>query len=162
MKVIKNCCYGGFGISLYAALKLLKKKGTGIYAYAPDSDNPGKYRRLRPKNTKSSEKNWYDEDIIYSKVYYGEELVERSSLDNGLKVQTDEMTKLLGNPDALRFDKDLISLLEKHGSKKISDAYAKLEIEAIKKGVNFKVLVRDGKDFIETSLSDSPTYYAYE
>lgn len=165
MKVLYNESNCGFSISLFAVLKLIKKKKLYISVYRPyqgvgeDGSLKDCYERIEMHDT-------YDIDDWSNMIfleYISDDIVKKSYLDNSSdKLSHDEIHDLFLDPNHLRFDKKLIKLVEKYGSEAISGKSAKLAIAVIPEGSNFKITEHDGCEHIEQFHCDEPYYYAYK
>lgn len=167
MKVLYNACYGGFGISLFAVLKLIKKKKLCISAYRPCQDNIAEndnslkepYKRIKARDVLDID---YWGDIKFVR-YATDDIVDKSYFnDNPDVLSYTDVHDLFINPDSLRFDKKLIKLVEKYGSDKISASGARLEIKTVPAEHNFCIEENDGYEDITIMYYDAPYYYAYE
>lgn len=165
MKILYNESNGCFSISLFAVLKLIKKKELYISVYRP-YHGVGENGSLKDCYERIEAHNAYDvddwSDMIFAEYIY-DGIVEKSYLDDSPdKLSHDEIHDLFLDPNHLRFDKTLIRLVEKHGSETISGKGAKLAIAVIPEGSNFKITEHDGCEHIEQFRCDEPYYYAYE
>lgn len=163
MEVLYNSNYGGFHISLFAVLKLIKKKKRYIDVYRTDPDNPDWYKRIQTSDTGDID---YWGDLIFVQCEGTPEMVHKSYFDDithGISVMSqDDVYELFSNPENLRFDKKLIKLFKKYGSEKISAKGSKLELEVVPQGTSFSINKYDGSESINQYCSDNPIYYAYK
>lgn len=167
IKVLYNARYGGFGISLFAVLKLIKKNRSGICAYKPFIENTASnhklvdpYRRVRIHDALDI---GYWGDIIFTKYEVGE-ITDKNYFDENPNevLSYDEVHDLFQKPDNLRFNKKLIKLVDKYGSERISGEACELAIADIPKGHNFRIVEHDGYETVEQFYYDDPYYYAYK
>lgn len=163
MEVLYNSSYGGFHISLFAVLKLIKKKKLYISVYRPDPDNPDWYKRIKVCDAGDTD---YWGDLIFMQYDSAPEIVDKSYFDDFMHhkdvMPQDDVYELFSNPENLRFDKTLIKLFKKYGSEKISAKGSKLELEVIPQGTSFTISKYDGCESINQYCSDNPVYYAYK
>lgn len=132
MKVVINCCYGGFGLSTFAYKELLKRKGKECYFY--NAEWGVGYTRI-------------DDDPDNRNKYF---LVTVSTKDYGkFTEKIDNEHHVYYDGEDIRTDSDLIAMIEEFGSEKCSERYAKLEIVDVPSGAYYRIDEYDGYESIE-------------
>lgn len=164
MKVLYNNQYGGFGISLFAVLKLMERDRNILAVYKRDSESSDTYTRVKPKDAQNIRSWLCRSDLIFTENCRSSDSVSQKYIDEhpDIIMHPNKMYEKFGSANNLRFNKKLIALFEKYGSEKISDESAKLEIEEVPKGWMFKIEERDGLESIHQFCPDEDCYYAYE
>lgn len=157
MKVVINTSYGGFSLNAFTVLKLIEAKKENLYVYSD-------YLRYGGK---------YSADYDYAKITLDnyEEVGNSfvcSTCDFGATVSAQKFEKSgckdyryrLPNVDEMRFDKDLIKIIEENGSAKCSSGCSNLIIVTIPKGSYFRINEYDGAESIEIFDKSNFPYYA--
>lgn len=135
MKIVKNACFGGFGLSLKAQKEYLKRKGKEMFVY---------------KQTKYS---YSDKETEYVKVDIDSNrgvFVNVLTIDIGDKVNklTYKDDEYFNDSDIPRDDADLIAVIEEMGVEEASDQFARLEIVEIPDGTEWEIDEYDGSETI--------------
>lgn len=164
MKVLYNDRYGGFGISLFAVLKLMERDKDILAVYKRDSESSDTYTRVKPKDAQNIRGWLCRSDLIFTENYRSHDSVSQKYIDEhpSIIMHPNKMYEKFGSSDNLRFNKKLIALFEKYGSEKISGESAELEIEEVPKGWTFTIEEHDGLECIHQFCPDEHCYYAYE
>jgi hypothetical protein len=139
MKVVINACYGGFGLSPYAEVAYLKRKGKKAFFYTQDrSSGEGvlhsSYLRITAKEAA--------EELMYYTF----------SVDLGAQISSTVLDENMNDvylctSDLERSDPDLVAVVEELGPK--ADGYcAKLKVVEIPDGTAYKIEQYDGNEHI--------------
>jgi len=127
MKIVKNCCYGGFSLSHKAIMRYAEIKG--IKLFVENNGFSGKnYYKVDPKQYKECSEKWYKEDGNYKRInakdwYFSAYSIER----------TDEI---------------LIQVIEELGKEANGD-WAELQIVEIPDGTQWEIDDYDGIESID-------------
>lgn len=134
MKIVKNSCYGGFGLSLLAQKKYLERKGKEMFAY---------------KQTKYNHQDGVEEYVKLKDLSSDDILVSVLTVDLG-----DVISKLeypdgsyFMDSDIERTDRDLVEVVEELG-KEADGPYTRLEVVEIPDGVEYEIDEYDGVETI--------------
>lgn len=158
MKILYNKQYGGFGISVFAALKLIERKNLSIYVYIPDTNENGEkiYKKMTLDNCSGNEISTLG---VFLKHDHGDTFPARKILSDSSDQLTWKENPFV-DPNKLRFDPVLIQLFEEYGSGRISGDCATLALTKIEKGRFFTIHEYDGYERVEEYYIDDSVFYA--
>ena len=146
MKIVLNGCYGGFGLSYEAMALYWYARCRDLYFYRDISVYNGysrvhKYERISLSDIQRSRNTWIG--YIYC-----------TTEDQGAYL--DHFPKLdVRDQDIDRTDPILVSVVETMGSKAASGSFAKLYIEEIPNGTQYKIDEYDGIEGLITKDDDN-------
>lgn len=141
MELVLNKCYGGYGLSHAAKMKILEKKGIEVFPYIPiksDSIFELSLKRISEKETISEERSLFRCIYYFQKDPVKDEFVNAEDSTDYNDFDFD---------DIKRFDKDLVETVKELG-KSANSQFASLEIVEIPDGTSFEISDYDG---IETA-----------
>lgn len=159
MKVLYNFCYGNFSISMFAAIQLIKKLNLSIYIYRythTDENGNDIYTRV----SEDSNTDGYLYTVKFFDKDFGETITDSDIVGEVAASQIKD--NILLQPSKLRFCHELIELIEKYGSKKISGENSKLILMEVPKGSHFLIENYDGCEVIKVLPKNTQVYYAEE
>lgn len=145
MKIVLNGCYGGFSLSYEAMVLYWYARGKNLYFYKDisvydDYSKIHKYERISLADIQQSRNTWTG--YIYC-----------TTEDQGALL--DHFPEhVVNGRDIDRTDPILISVVETMGSKAASGRYAKLYIEEIPDGTQYKIDEYDGMEGLITTDDD--------
>lgn len=135
MKIVKNSCFGGFGLSKLAEREYLKLQGKEAFFYKQTkykhSDGVAEYTRID---------NIEDRELMSHTILKDLGKVHKGNLPD------DDCYWYCGG--IKRDDKDLIAVIEKLGSDAASGYCAELEIVEIPDGIDWEIGEYDGIETI--------------
>ena len=135
MKIVKNSCFGGFGLSIEASREFLKRKGKQMFVY----------KQVKYEHSDGIEE-WEKIDNVENKDMFVSILtVDLGDKFEKLKYKEGEYFM---DSDIKRDDTDLIAVIEKLGSGKSSGSCASLEIIEIPDGIEYEIDEYDGAETI--------------
>lgn len=137
MKVVKNSCYGGFGLSTKAKLEYAKRKGFDLYFYKQtkhsfDGEDEDEYVKIDPEEA--------DEEFITCE--FKEDLGDKI---NGKELNEGDW---FHPRDVDRDDPDLVAVVEELGSDKASGQFANLTVKEIPDDIDWHIDEYDGMETI--------------
>lgn len=133
MKIVKNCCYGGFSPSARAYKEYFKKKGKPIFFY----DQTGYKHNGNEEYTRRTTEDISGGTFHMVSKDFGKKI---KKLPNKYYVYRDQ--------DKLRIDKDFIKVVEELG-KKASAEVSNLQVIEIPDDIEWEVSEYDGIETIE-------------
>src|SRR5574344_960495 len=141
MKIVINNCYGGFTVSPFGVQKMMERKGIPVYFYKQTKYN---FRDGCKEYTKMNIENDSVSIFFTTLKDYGNKIEEN--------FYDDDLIYINGN---YRTDTDLIAVLEKYGSEKVSGSCSELVIEDIPTGTAYRINEYDGLENIGYKESDN-------
>lgn len=137
MKIVKNSCFGGFGLSVEAQKRYFAKKGKGAFFYKQT-----KYKHQDGEEEYTRQDNPSDDDML---LFVFTE--DKGAL---LKKFPEEDPSYFYDRDVERTDPDLVAVVEEMGAGHgtgASGRFASLEVVDIPDGIEYEI---DDYDGIET------------
>lgn len=135
MKIIKNNCFGGYGLSLEAKLEIAKKKGKKLYFF--DFKN----NSIKPEDAKDQ---LFVIDYTVPNPY--ELGIDKADKD-GLYTTANKIAEEISIDWDNRTDPDIIEVVEKLGEKSWG-RFSKLEVVEIPDDVEYEIDEYDGLETI--------------
>lgn len=146
MKIVLNGCYGGFGLSYEAMVLYWHAKNREVFFYTDIST----YHNTSDRYTKVHKYKRVTLPEIRSSQYY---MIYCTTIDQGELI--DHFPENVVNLNDLdRTDPILISVVETMGSEAASGRFAKLYIEEIPNGTQYKIDNYDGIEELITKDDD--------
>lgn len=145
MKIVLNGCYGGFGLSYEAMVVYWHARCRDLYFYRDISVYDGyskvhKYERISLADIQRSRNTWTG--FIYCTTEDQGEYLDHFP------------ENVVNDQDIERTDPILISVVETMGSEAASGRFAKLYIEEIPNGTQYKIDEYDGLEELITKEDD--------
>jgi hypothetical protein len=145
MKIVLNGCYGGFGLSYEAMVVYWHARCRDLYFYRDisaydDYTKVHKYERISLADIQRSRNTWTG--FIYCTTEDQGEYLDHFPED------------VVNDRDIERTDPILISVIETMGSEAASGRFAKLYIEEIPNGTQYKIDEYDGIEELITKDDD--------
>ena len=137
MKIIKNTCFGGYGLSIKAKIAVAKKKGKDIYFFSMNKEPLTHKEALEGKQT-----------LVFDYTVpdpYERGIDKRGK--NGLYTEANKISKEISMDFDDRTDKDIIAIVEKLG-KEAGGRSANLVVCEIPDDIEYEICEYDGMEHI--------------
>lgn len=143
MELVLNKCYGGYGLSHAAKMKILEKKGITVFPYLnvkTDDFEKSKYKKISDQTLEE-----IGQSYPYVAYFQNDPVQDEIVVDWMDKNRADY--KGFDFDDLERFDKELVETVKELGDKS-GGKFAYLEVVEIPDGASFEISDYDG---IETA-----------
>lgn len=137
MKIIKNTCFGGYGLSVAAQIEVAKRKGKDLYFFALTGNKP-----LSHKQALADRLGFVTAYTVPDPYERGINTPDADGLYKTANRIAEEISINFDN----RTDPDIIAVVEKLGEK-ANGRCADLEVVEIPDGIEYEI---DGYDGMET------------
>ncbi|MDN5467792.1 MAG: hypothetical protein L0F89_03165 [Lactococcus raffinolactis] len=140
MELVLNKCYGGYGLSHAAKMKILEKKGVEVFPYIPIESDDIFERTLK----RVSEKELISENrSIFQNIYYFQKDPGKDEFDINQSVEDGLDYNEFDFDNVERFDKVLVETI-KELSDKANTRFSNLKVVEIPDGAEFEISDYDG------------------
>jgi hypothetical protein len=136
MKIIKNSCFGGYGLSGEAMIEVAKRKGKEIYFFD--------MHRNPVSHEQAIKDNFFLNDYTVQNPY--DMGIDKPDAD-GLHLTANKIAKEISIDFDNRTDPDIIAIVEELGDR-ANGRCAQLEIVEIPDGIEYEIYEYDGVETI--------------
>lgn len=144
MELVLNKCYGGYGLSHAAKMKILEKKGIAVFPYMSketDAIFGDSLKRISKNGTVSEDRS------LSQFIYYFQMDPGKDEFDINLMYKDNADYKDFDFYGVERFDKELVETVKELG-KVANTRFSELKVVEIPDGASFEISEYDG---IETA-----------